>query len=975
MNHNNIKQIKVPTILSGKPTGFLYGCKESQSTRPTLGTQFIRGLQANHLSRCGTFLGRYMAKYSSAVRIIIAAFFLATVTLLYTDSTPAYSQGTLCSSQYYVDETLPSGARWQLCWEHRNLDGIVLYEIYFTPANGGSARQIMTEASVSQIHVPYDDNGARYHDVTDYGMGGANMQSLSAADCPNGTLLNDNDKNVLCKRTASRGHAYFGAAQQSQGYALSLFSVSPIGEYNYIPLWQFYDDGTIEVVMGASGKLQRRGSNDGSGWPIRSNNTSGISHIHNYYWRLDFDLNGTGNNDIVDEIQFVPADNNQRRELSITQLSNEADRSVDPENMRSWRIRDAEVNNSNGAPIAYYFEPLRTGHRDIGPSYEPWTNNDFYVTKHKDCEKYVSHNPTTGGCGSDITDFTNDESLNGQDVVIWYGTTFHHIPRDEDESYMHAHWDGFKIVPFDWTAFNSLTDGAAIPTTPVPATPTLETPVSATPVPAAATQIPATDTQMPQTNTDPIVCSTVGNDTAVRLNNGVSSIGSALNVTNGGAISDLNINIDMTHTWVGDLIFTLSHNGTDVAIFDQPGLPGSTYGCNGSDIRIKLDDQSGTDVEDVCASSAPSISGTYKPNNLLSAFNGVDSNGIWNLRIEDRYTSSDSGTLNNWSLEICAASDGTAPIQVPPTATSTLVPTNTPIPTSTPASADTQSQSSESQLYISSTTNGYVGGISFQDEDVLTYNNSSGIWAMYFDGSDVGLSNVDVDAFTQLDNGTILLSVDTSITLPGVGTIDDSDILLFTSDSTGWSTAGTWSMYLDGSDVGLSTDGEDVKAVHILNDGRILISTYGSYSVSGLSGNDEDLLAFTPAQLGGNTQGSWSLYFDGSDVGMTDSNDDIFGTFVDEEDGSIYLTTLGFYSVTGLNGAMEEIFRCTPISLGNNTSCTFSTFWNGGSFGFIWEQIDAIDIGPAQIAAASLQDNRAERNVDVEDIEDVDPED
>ena len=934
-----------------------------------------------HVSSCRE--GTVQRNLATFFLVFFSAFFFAAIALLYGGTTPAYAQGTLCSSQYYVDETLPSGARWQLCWEHRNLDGIVLYEIYFTPANGGNARQIMSQASVSQIHVPYDDNVARYHDVTDYGMGGGNIEDLTAADCPNGTLLNDNGKDVLCKRTASRGHAYFGTAQQSQGYALSLFSVSPIGEYNYIPLWQFYDDGTIEVVMGASGRLQRRGANDGTGWPIRSNNTTGISHIHNYYWRLDFDLNGTGNNDVVDEVQFIPANNNQKRELSITQLANEAARSVEPENMRSWRIRDGAVNNSNGAPIAYYFEPLGTGHRDVGPSYEPWTNNDFYVTKHKDCEKYVSHNPTTNGCGNDITDFTDNESLDGQDIVVWYGTTFHHIPRDEDEPYMHSHWDGFKIVPFDWTAFNSLTDGVPVaptPTaTPVPPTatpvPPTATPVppTATPVPPTATPVPPTATPTSQTNEVVIVCtSSVGSDTPVALDNGVSSIGSALNVTNGGAISDLNITIDMSHTWVGDLIFTLSHNGTDVAVFDQPGLPGSTYGCNGSDITVTLDDQSSTDVEGICAGSAPTIDGNYRPNNSLSAFNGLDSSGSWALRIEDRYTAADAGTLNSWSLEICAESDGTGPI---PTATNTPVPTNTPQPTNTPIPSSTQPLGEGSQLYISSTSNGYVGGISFRDEDILTYNISSGLWAMYFDGSDVGLSTSDIDAMTRLDDGSILLSVDAAITLSGVGTIDDSDVLRFIPTSTGWETAGTWSMYIDGSDVGLTTNGEDIKAIHVLNDSRILLSTHGGYNVPGLSGNDEDLFAFTPTQLGEITQGSWSPYFDGSDVGLNDSNDeDIFGVFVDEANGSIYLTTKAVYSVSGLSGSQEDIFRCIPSSIGNNTSCTFSLFWGGDALGYAGEVIDAINIGPAQISAASLQDNRAERDSDVEDVEDLDPE-
>ncbi len=50
--------------------------------------------------------------------------------------------------------------------------------------------------------------------------------------------------------------------------------------------------------------------------------------------------------------------------------------------------------------------------------------------------------------------FANGESLNNQDLVVWYGATFNHLPRDEDENHMHPHWTGFSIIPRDMTATN-----------------------------------------------------------------------------------------------------------------------------------------------------------------------------------------------------------------------------------------------------------------------------------------------------------------------------------------------------------------------------------------------------------------------------------------------------------------------------------------------------------------------------------------
>ena len=361
--------------------------------------------------------------------------------------------GANCSASFFIDQTLGNGARWQLCWEHRNLDGIVLRDLYFTPP-GGTARRVLAQGSIAQVHVPYDDNSARFHDITDDGFGDNNLSNLTPAECPAGVLLTYGAKNAICQQIQPRGHAFKGLGVQEQGEALSLFSVSTSGEYNYIPVWRLFDDGTLELLMGATGKLQRFTSDSRYGWRVRADGIRGTSHIHNYYWRLDFDLGESGANDIVEEFNYAPSADNTRRTLGVTRLTSEAGRSINPVGLRSWRIRDGATTNANGQAISYQLEPIAVGHRDVGPSYEPWTANDFYVTKHRDCERYGSHNPQVSGCADNLAGFVNGESLIDADVVLWYGATFHHIPRDEDEPFMHAHWNGFRLTPRDWLDAN-----------------------------------------------------------------------------------------------------------------------------------------------------------------------------------------------------------------------------------------------------------------------------------------------------------------------------------------------------------------------------------------------------------------------------------------------------------------------------------------------------------------------------------------
>jgi primary-amine oxidase len=381
--------------------------------------------------------------------------------------------GANCSASFLVDETLSNGARWQFCWEHRSLDGIVLRDVYYTPPGGAGAagapfgpRRILAQASIAQVHVPYDDNTARFHDITDDGFGDSNLNDLAPAECPDGLLLQYAAKDVLCQQVQPRGHAFKGLGLQEQSELLSLFSVSTSGEYNYIPMWRFWDDGTIEFQMGAAGKLQRFTNDSRFGWPVRANGLRGTNHIHNYYWRLDFDLGDSGDDDIVEEFNYAPDPRPEgaregaptRRALGVSRLTSEAGRSIDPLALRSWRIRDGATTNAQGQPISYHLEPFDVGHRDVGPSFEPWTANDFYVTTQRDCERYGSHNPRVNGCADNLAGFVNGESLEGADLVLWYGVTFHHIARDEDEVYMHNHWSGFRLTPRDWMDANPAAD-------------------------------------------------------------------------------------------------------------------------------------------------------------------------------------------------------------------------------------------------------------------------------------------------------------------------------------------------------------------------------------------------------------------------------------------------------------------------------------------------------------------------------------
>jgi hypothetical protein len=248
-----------------------------------------------------------------------------------------------------------------------------------------------------------------------------------------------------------------------------------------------------------------------------------------------------------------------------------------------------------------------------------------------------------------------------------------------------------------------------------------------------------------------------------------------------------------------------------------------------------------------------------------------------------------------------------------------------------------------SPLYFTLFDPATVGGVAAQDEDVVFFNGSA--FSLAFDGSDVGLSSLRIDAFSFLDATRLLLSFDAPGAVPGIaGTTDDSDIVLFTSTSPGTNTAGSFSLYFDGSDVGLTTFMEDVDALERLPNGHLLISTRNTVDVTGVSAEDEDLLEFIPTQLGSVTSGTFSLYFDGSDVDLASSGEDVDSAAVDA--GKLYLSTTNNFSVPGVSGDDDDVFAFTPTSLGSTTSGTYSPsyIFDASAFGLEADDVSAVEL-------------------------------
>lgn len=110
----------------------------------------------------------------------------------------------------------------------------------------------------------------------------------------------------------------------------------------------------------------------------------------------------------------------------------------------------------------------------------------------------------------------------------------------------------------------------------------------------------------------------------------------------GYIIDDINVTLDIVHTWTSDLDITLIHpDGTRIDLSSGNGSSGDNYS------NTTFDQQASTSIT---AGSAP-YAGTFRPEGDLQLLNGKSSSGTWKLEIKDN-ASQDGGSLNSWSLSI-----------------------------------------------------------------------------------------------------------------------------------------------------------------------------------------------------------------------------------------------------------------------------------------------------------------------------------
>ena len=258
-----------------------------------------------------------------------------------------------------------------------------------------------------------------------------------------------------------------------------LSSFANVGNYEYGFDWIFHQDGTLEMEVLLTGVMSVKGvvadakhDHPSVTGHLVAPGIEAVHHQHFFNFRLDFDIDGSGTNSVVEQntMAALPGKNNPHNNVFTMQetvFKREADaqRQLNLASARRWMVRSNTEKNSLGQPTGYL---LVTGENGLSLSglnsfvrqRAGFMNNHLWVTPLAPDEMNAAGfyiNQSRGGDG--LPKWTKgNRAIENQDIVLWYSMGVTHIPRPEDWPVMPVHKAGFKLIPNGFFARNPAMD-------------------------------------------------------------------------------------------------------------------------------------------------------------------------------------------------------------------------------------------------------------------------------------------------------------------------------------------------------------------------------------------------------------------------------------------------------------------------------------------------------------------------------------
>ena len=382
--------------------------------------------------------------------------------------------------------------------------GMILSAV--TYREGDDERKVLFEGYLSEIFVPYMDPAFDwYHrnfiDAGEYTAGGLTKPLLRGLDAPDfahymdGLVIHDNGRpkpvtNLIAifeRETGDPSWRHYSSEMEPESRVkrdLVVRSAAVLGNYDYIFDWIFQQDGSIKVLVGATGIAEAKSSAEKDATSTNGKDEPddaygrfvdphvvAVNHDHYFSFRIDLDVDGETNSLLLDRLQtkMLP-DDHPRRSVwvsnpVIAKTESEAKLKINLDKPTLWRVISSDRKNHVGYPTSYQLMPGKTANTLLSEDDYPrrrvgFINYHLWATPFNKNERFaVGDFPTLSLPGKGLPEWTKaDRSIEKKDIVLWYTVGMHHMVRAEDWPVMPVLWHSFELRPFDFFDRNPALD-------------------------------------------------------------------------------------------------------------------------------------------------------------------------------------------------------------------------------------------------------------------------------------------------------------------------------------------------------------------------------------------------------------------------------------------------------------------------------------------------------------------------------------
>ncbi|ORX47151.1 hypothetical protein DM01DRAFT_1327156 [Hesseltinella vesiculosa] len=390
--------------------------------------------------------------------------------------------------------------KWNMRISMNYREGLVIHNVSYQ--DGAEKRPLFYRLSLSEMVVPYADRDpihARKHafDVGEYGLGLCTNSLALGCDClgsiyyfdavfndhngqpytvPNAVCLHEEDHGILFKHTDYRN----GRAHTVRGRRLVISHIVTVANYDYGLYYYFYQDGTFEYEVKATGELNTHvlaedETPEGYGTLVAPQ-VNAQYHQHIFTMRIDPMIDGFNNTVGQVDVKRVPyptghpmnmMGNAFTAQTTMFRDTHEAQAIPSYETSRVWKIfNENNIHPVTKGPVAYKVTsdcqvPLYAQDDSVVGQRAGFAKKTIWVTPYNENQMFAGGFYCNQSSGEDNLEswMKEKKSVSNTDVVLWVTFGMTHLPRVEEAPIMNCEvLTGVRMQPCNFFLRNPAID-------------------------------------------------------------------------------------------------------------------------------------------------------------------------------------------------------------------------------------------------------------------------------------------------------------------------------------------------------------------------------------------------------------------------------------------------------------------------------------------------------------------------------------